>query len=378
MKTVICTGTGGQGSGLAAAATASAAAQQGRKTLLTSVGPSHSLPSLLGTPLGSVPQTIAPNLAAWVVDTAINLREVVEEMRPRFIASLARLSSDELPLIPGIDFFLCLERLRYLAVGYDLVVIDAGHHDSLLRVLSLPDSFRWMVRLLFGLDREPGRSQASLNRAMLPTSLIPYDWLNRLQDARVQFEHMRDSASVASRTTVRYALRPDVPALEEARLAVPALHLHGLVVDALVVGPLLPPDTGDPRLQPFIEQQQDIAAEATRIWQPRPVVRLPMTLPGSFAALESLGQALYGSQPPADLFTGSPPIVYGSQQDPFVAISVPGIRRDALNLTMSGDELIIQVGPYRRHILLPDALRGRSNIRASREGEQLIVRLRSQ
>ena len=44
-------------------------------------------------------------------------------------------------------------------------------------------------------------------------------------------------------------------------------------------------------------------------------------------------------------------------------------------LTLSGDELIIRIGGYRRHILLPEALRGGA-IKATREGEHLIVRQR--
>ena len=42
------------------------------------------------------------------------------------------------------------------------------------------------------------------------------------------------------------------------------------------------------------------------------------------------------------------------------------------------DELIVRVGPYRRHILLPDSLRGTSAIRATREGEHLVVRRRNE
>jgi hypothetical protein len=47
-----------------------------------------------------------------------------------------------------------------------------------------------------------------------------------------------------------------------------------------------------------------------------------------------------------------------------------------LGLTLSGDELIVRIGPYRRHILLPDGLRGTQSIRATREGDLLIIRRR--
>jgi anion-transporting ArsA/GET3 family ATPase len=346
--------------------------------MLASIGPSHSLSALVGAHLSSAPLAVAPNLDAWELDAPADLGDMLEQIRPKLFGPLAHLSSDELPLILGIDFFLCLERIRQAAAaGYDLAVVDAGPHDALLRVLALPDSFRWLVRLLLGIDRGPGQSSQSVGRAMIPTSLLPFEWVGQTQEARIRFETMRDQATVFPQTAVRYVLRPDTAGLDEARLAVPALHLHGLAVDALVVGPLIPADVADARLTGIVEQQQAIMSEAESIWSPRPILRLPLSpSQGDVGHLAALGYALYGEHAPDHIYTTQPPIEHGGGAQPFVAISLPGIQREALHLTISGDELIVRAGPYRRHLLLPDSLRGKGNIRASREGERLIVRLR--
>jgi anion-transporting ArsA/GET3 family ATPase len=361
---------------MVAAATASVVAQSGRKTLLASVGPSHSLRGLLGVELTSEPHAIAPALEMLGVDAAANVSEIMDRLRPRLPAALAQLSSDELPLIPGIDFFLCLEILRQSAAKYEMVVIDAGPHDALLRVLPLPDSLRWLTRILFGLDRGPGKNSASVNRAMLPTSLLPPEWINQIQEARMHVEEARDYATASHRTTVRYVLRPDAAALAEARLAVPAFHLHGLAVDALVVGPLLPADTPDTRLKEVAARQQAVTGEAERIWSELPVLRLPQTHADNIGAFTALGQSIYLGRRPDGTYDAPPPVTCQQEGEPFLTINLPGIQRAALSLTMSGDELIVQTGPYRRHILLPAAMRGRGGIKASREGERLIVRLR--
>ncbi len=379
MQTLICTGNGGLGSAMVAATTASAAAQAGYKTLLSSIGPSHSIGALLGTDLTSRPQTVAPNLDAFMTDAAEDLGGMLEQTRSRLFGKLMQLSGDELPLFQGIDFFLCLERLRQTtSAGYDLSVVDAGPHDTLLRVLALPDSFRWGVRLMLGLDRGAGQSTNSVARAMIPTSLLPYEWISGVQEARVQFEHVRNKAIQAQTTSVRYVLRPDNAALHEARLAVPALHLHGLAVDAIVVGPLIPADISDARLAPVIAQQQAVTSEAAEVWNELPVLRLPIgAQEATVEQLAALGSAVYGGRRPEEVIPPpAEPINYGSPDEPAVIIRLPGIRREALALTVSGDELIVRVGPYRRHILLPDAMRGKGNIRANREGERLIVRLR--
>jgi anion-transporting ArsA/GET3 family ATPase len=379
MRILVCTGNGGIGSSLVAAATASAAAQAGQKTLLASIGPSHGLNGLFDGQLSSETRTLAPNLDAWSLDVPNDLHTYFEPVRPKLIGALANLSSDELPLIPGIDFFLALERLRRsMAAGYDLTVVDAGPHDALLRVLALPDSFRWFVRLLFGLDRGPGQSSASVGRSLVPTSLLPFEWVGQVQDARTQLEQVRNDATASPRTTLRYVLRPDTSALYEARLAVPALHLHGLAMDGLVVGPLLPVDIQDPRMAEMVAQQQQVAVEAENTWAERPILRLPFITPqGGAEPMATLGRALYMGRPAAELAEVTQPIIYhDSSDDPFISIDLPGIPREALGLTLSGDELIVRAGPYRRHLLLPPRLRGAQNIRASREGSRLVVRLR--
>src|SRR5262249_11736247 len=264
-----------------------------------------------------------------------------------------------------------LMRLRDLAPHYDLVVLDAGPHDLLLRALALPDGLRWTVRQLFGLDRGPGRSAASVARAALPTSLIPSEALASIQDIGVQAERLRGLLN-ARGASARYVLRPDRAGLEEARLAIPALQLHGLAVPALIAGPLLPEGLDGTALAEHVSQQQAIRAEAAAIWPGRPLSPLALHAgaPG-LAALGALGAQLdIGTAPPIT------PIAETWQGAPAMAIELPGLPKNALQLTLSGDELIVRIGAYRRHILLAQGLRGGA-IKATREGEYLIVRPRN-
>lgn len=258
---------------------------------------------------------------------------------------------------------------------YQMIVLDAGGQDSLLRMLAFPDSLRWGIRIGLGLDREPGRSLASVGRALMPTSLMPREWIDPVQEVRVQFERVRDQ--IAARSRVRYVLRPDLVALEEAKLVVPALHLHDVAVDGIILAPLLPPDLADARLAGCLEQQRIVQAEAGRLWG-LPVLGLPIAAAaGNFEELAQTGYHMYQGHALAQLADITAPISYSLDGQPAIAIMLPGLQRDALSLTMSGDELVVRVGPYRRHILLPDGLRGVTNIRASREAGRLVVRQRT-
>jgi anion-transporting ArsA/GET3 family ATPase len=379
MQTCIFTGNGSAGIALAAVATASLAAKKGKRTLIASPGPSHSLSALLDVPVSDTPQSIAPNLHAWELDPFKRMADYLESMRPHLFGVLTRITGEELPTLPGLDLFIGLDYLqKHLPETYDLVIIDVGPHDAFLRALAAPDGFRWFLRLVFGLDRDPGRNPESLNNAILPGNLIPFDSIGKIQDARVRLESLRDSAVDFKNTTARYVLRPDRVALEEARISLAALQLHGLAVDALLVGPMLPDDTPDTGLAAVAARQREIITEAETIWSPRPVFQMPLnTSEAGINVLQEIGQAIYASHAPEETYGTAMPIEYGNEQDPFIAIKLPGLPREELNLTVSHDELVVRAGPYRRHILLPKALRKTNNIKASRKGEQLIVRLRT-
>jgi anion-transporting ArsA/GET3 family ATPase len=366
---LIFTGSAGPGIATAAAATAAHAASQGRRTLLFSLTPAPSLSALLGVAVAAAPAEIAPKLDALAIDGPADLASAWEQSRMHLPAPLDRIAGDELPLLPGLEMLFGLVRLRDLAPSYDLVALDAGPHDLLLRALALPDGLRWTVRYLFGLDRGPGRSPASVARAALPTSLIPADTLATIQDIRVQAEQLRRLLH-APGATARYVLRPDRPALEEARLAIPALQLHGLAVPALIVGPLLPDGLDGTALATLAAQQQAIRAEAGAIWPGRALVSLTLHAGPGLPALGASGARLdTGALPPAS------PIAEVWKGAPAMAIELPGLPNNALHLTLSGDDLIVRIGVYRRHILLPEGLRG-GDIRATREDGHLVVRKR--
>ncbi len=367
---LIFTGSAGPSSGTAAAAIALHAASQGRRTLLFSLAPAASLGTLLGSAVGAAPAEVAPRLDALALDAPADLATAWEQGRARLPAPLSQIAGDELPLLPGFELLFGLMRLHELAPRYQLVALDAGPHDLLLRALALPDGLRWTVRHLFGLDRGPGRSAASVSRAALPTSFMPSDALASIQDIRVRAERLRGLLH-APGAAARYVLRPDRLALEEARLAVPALQLHGLAVQALIAGPVLPQGLAGTPLAALAAQQAAIQAEAAATWPSLPLARLDLhaDAPG-LEALGALGAQLDIGTRPAVV-----PIAETWQGAPAVAIELPGLPKNALQLTLSGDELIIRIGTYRRHILLPEGLRGGA-IKATREGEHLIVRRR--
>ncbi len=365
--TLVFCGSPGAGVGLAAAAAALRLADGGQRTLLIGLSSPDALAELLGVPVGPEPSQVLAGLDALALDPAAELDRAWEEGRRAMPPQMARLTGDELPLLPGMGALFGLRRLRELAPRYQRVVVDAGAHDALLQVLGLPDTLRWAVRLLLGLDRGPGASVASQTRALLPASFLPVEMIDRVQQIRVEAEHLRAELLRASQAV--YVLRPDAPALAEAQLALPAIQLHGLPVVALAAGPLLPAQVSAGAL---LGRQERLLERVAATWPGRPLLRLEAQAAEGLEAVRGLAARL-------DLFPSAPaepPLLETFGGEPALAIDLPGLPQGALKLTLSGDDLIVRIGPYRRHVLLPEPLRGISAIRATREGSRLVVRRR--
>src|SRR5690242_16511908 len=132
------TGNAGPGTATVAAASALGSAAAGRRTLLLSVEPARSLQALLGGTLGAAPTTIAPACDVLAIDGLAELAELWEQGRRHLPAGSAPIAGDELPLLPGLELAFALLRLRELAPNYDAVMLDAGPHNLLLRMLAAP------------------------------------------------------------------------------------------------------------------------------------------------------------------------------------------------------------------------------------------------
>lgn len=362
----------GEASALAATASAVGFAAQGQATLLASLVPTHPAATLLGVTPASEPMTLRTSLDFWACNTLNELNGIWNDLRARVQLPGPPVNGEDLPLLPGIDLFLAVYRLAIHARrNYAVICVDAGPPDGLIRALAIPDTFRWLMRQLFGLDRGPGQSSESLARAALPANLLPFEQIGRLQDARVTFEQLRDTALDPAHVRARLVIRPDQAGLRAATISAPAFPLFGMNLDALIIGPLLPALDAGHRLASVIHEQEDVLAAVKARWSNLPLLRLPFgATPGAIDPIIDLGQDLMLSPVPQPS-----PITTGPADDPSLRLRLPGVARDDLSISVSGDELVVSLGPYRRHLLLPPGLRGVS-IRAVREGDHLTIRRR--
>lgn len=150
-------GKGGVGKTSCSAATALKFAQEGKKTLIISVDPAHSLADSFNQKIGGEVVKLDKNLYAVEIDPA----KAVEEYKEKF-----RLFSDKMEalkgfglddtfdvagMMPGIDEIAAFDKfIQYMQnKEYDVIIFDTAPTGHALRFLSLPDVLdSWIGKLI--------------------------------------------------------------------------------------------------------------------------------------------------------------------------------------------------------------------------------------
>jgi arsenite-transporting ATPase len=368
VRVLLFTGKGGVGKTTTAAATAAAAAARGRKTLVLSTDPAHSLADAFGVPLDGSPREVDTGLYALQVDTQAAFERTWREVQGYLLELLERagvdgLQAEELTVLPGADEVLALlEVTAQVTSGpWDLVVVDCAPTGETLRLLALPEALTWYVERVFPAQRRALRAvRPLLSRVSGPA--VPredlFDAVERLHRELLQVRAVLTAAS----TSVRVVLTPEAVVVAEARRTLTSLALYGYRVDALIANRVFPTGSGEPFLAGWAAAQAAQLARVRADAGDLPVLEQPYRAsePVGLAALTELGRELYGELDPAADATGSAPDLVRVERtaDGFaLSLALPLARRDELDLSRSGDELVVTVAGHRRVLGLPSALR---------------------
>jgi arsenite/tail-anchored protein-transporting ATPase len=383
MRIVLVTGKGGVGKTTVAAATALAAADSGKRTLVTSTDPAHSLADALTVNLENEPTPIVDRLDGQQIDTQQQLDRYWGSIRNQLIDVLdwggaAGIEAEEFLVFPGMDeLFALLEVNRHARSGqYDVLVVDCAPTAETLRLLSLPEVLSWYFEKVLPTERRIMKAaRPLLNRI---TSLpIPEDEVfTAAQSVFESVEGVKELMSQPEVTSARLVVNPEKMVIDEARRTYSYLGLFGYGVDGVVVNRVLPDLVEDPYFERWraiqkghLDSIDDAFAEV-----PRLRLRLFDDEMVGVDRLRVMAGELYGDSDPIDDFTATSPFrVTEEGESVTMELDVPFVDKSELDVFRHGQELYIQLGSYRRSFLLPDALHRRDVTNARLDGGTLKV-----
>ncbi len=363
MRIILYLGKGGVGKTTVSAATAVRSAMMGKRTLVVSTDLAHSLADCLNTPLTSEPKELAPNLWAQEVNALDEMRRgwgklqdsMSKILRKRGIDSVM---AEELALIPGMDEIVSLINIyRNAREGnFDVVVIDAAPTGETVRLLSMPDTFQWYAGRLMNLQSGTLNLARPLIKAFLPSAEI----LDSVQALSERVKVLREALTDPTISSYRPVVNPERMVIKEALRAETYLALFGYPIDAVICNRVLAPGNyQDTFMQEMYTNQEKLRQQIHATFAPLPIFEAPYYSREilGIEQLGKLGDIIFGAQDPTQVFyKGQIQEIIHIGNTYILRLPLPHVEMDKVLMTKKGDEMIVEIGNFKRDITLPAIL----------------------
>ncbi|NJN31480.1 MAG: TRC40/GET3/ArsA family transport-energizing ATPase [Synechococcales cyanobacterium RM1_1_8] len=388
MRVILMTGKGGVGKTSVAAATGLRCAELGYKTLVLSTDPAHSLADSFDRELSHDPVEVKPNLYGAELDALQELegnwgavkRYITQVLQAR---GLEGVEAEELAILPGMDEIFSLVRMKrhYDEGEFDVLIIDSAPTGTALRLLSLPEVAGFYMRRFY----KPLQAVSAALRPLvepffrpvagfsLPTTEVmeaPYEFYEQL-------EALEKVLTDPTKTSVRLVTNPEKMVIKESLRAHAYLCLYNVGTDMVIANRIIPDAVTDPFFKRWKENQEEYRQQIHDNFMPLPVREVPLYSEEmcGLEALERLKETIYGEEDPTQVYYKETTLKVVQLDNQYsLEIYLPGIPKDQVDLSKTGDELNIRIGNHRRNLVLPQALAALQPAGAKMEEDYLKIR----
>ena len=364
-RIIVYTGKGGVGKTSVAAATGLLAAARGYRTIVLSTDAAHSLADSFDAPLGPEPTLIGPNLWGQESEVSHNIEKYWGTIQS-YVSSvfqwrgLNEVMAEEMSVLPGMDE---LASLLWIAEhhdkgAYDVIVVDAAPTGETLRLLSLPEVGKWWIEKIYPIQRRIAQVTGPIVGRVLGMPM-PSDAVYTMGEQLFgRLEHMHELLADPELTSIRLVLNLEKMVIKEAQRAFTYFNLYGYSTDLVICNRVVPDDAG-PYFEAWRQAQARYWPEVQADFDPIPIRRAPFfehEVVG-MPMLRELGAAVFeGEDPTAFYYRGHPYSVRREDGKFILSLELPFTSKDEVRLHRNGDELVVQVGWWRRNLILPRAL----------------------
>jgi arsenite-transporting ATPase len=375
-RIIMVSGKGGVGKTTTAAATAVAAARKGKRTLVMSFDLAHSLSDSFNLDHGLFEQNagrpiqINERLSIQEIDIQAELERNWSEIY-QYTAQLMvgrgmdEVVAEEVAIMPGMEDIIALMFLNEHAHAqiYDVIVVDMPPTAEALRFVSFSGTLDWYVRKRFNLDRKISEVARPIARMLgkTATDYVPDD--EYFGAVKRVFERLDGIDKILRRpdvTSVRLVTNAEKMVVRETQRAYMYFSMYGMTIDRVVVNRLLPEVAAENAFfADWVRTQTAYTAEIRAYFDPVDVVTMPLfrhEVIGEERLVEFSDQ-LYGDADPSQFFVQRPPYGFSKQGSQYqLSIHLPFVEKQKIDLHRNHENLIVRVGSFKRHVLLPRAI----------------------
>lgn len=393
MRIIFFAGKGGVGKTSVAAATGIKVAEAGHRTVVMSLDVAHSLSDIFDLNKGLIDQErgsltkIRKNL--WIQE--LDIQEEIEKNWGdihKYLSTLLNTTgldeilAEELAILPGMEEVSMLLHInRYVRTKkFDVILLDCAPTGESLRFISIPTTLDWYMKKIFKIERAIARYARPLAKRLYDVPLPGEDYFDAIE---FLFERLRgvDEILVDPKiTTVRLITNPEKIVLKETQRAFMYFSLYKMSIDAIIMNRILPDSVNEKYFKDWRKSQKDYIKKAEAYFSPIPLfpVNLFRGEVLGFDSLKALADQIYKERNPLERFFDGEPYSFVKVNGKYqLRVKLPFIGKGDVELNKISDELIIRVGSFKRHFLLPRQVAASNSVKAKLDGEYLSVHFES-
>ncbi len=393
MRVLLFSGKGGVGKTSVAAATGVRLAEMGRRVLVMSVDPAHSLSDSfdLGPDLfqgqTADPYPVAERL--WIQE--VNIQKEIRrhwQAISSYVVSVLRttglsdVEAEELAILPGMEE---LSAMMYVnqyrrEERFDVVILDCAPTAESMRFVSMPTTLDWYMKHVFPFQRTLIKAVRPIANRVSPVELPTDSYFANVKDLFDRLEGVGELLENPRATSVRLVTNPEKMVLRETQRAFVYFSLHGLTVDWVIANRVLPEEVNDAYFTQWRRSQREALEEMESYFAPVKVKRVRLFDQEVLGRrrLQALAEALYApGEDPAEPASLERPYSFQKVDGRYeVRLRLPFASKGEIGLFKKGDELVVEIGALRRHIGLPTSMAALTPTRARLENSLLTVEMR--
>lgn len=390
MRIIFFAGKGGVGKTTVAAATGIKAAETGRRTVILSLDVAHSLRDIfdLDTDLldqhGGRPIKVGERLWIQELDIQEEIQRNWGEIHKYLslllnTTGLDEILAEELAILPGMEEVSLLLYINSYVKrrAFDVIILDCAPTGESLRFISIPTTLEWYIKKIFKVERTIARYVRPVARRMTDIPLPDDDYFAALEGLFQRLEGVDRILTDPETTTVRLVTNPEKIVLKETQRAFMYFSLYRMHVDAVIMNRMLPAAVQDDYFESWKTSQQGYLGLAENTFSPVPIFLVDLFRGEvlGYPRLKALAESMYGGRDPLERFFKGEPHRFVKRNGAYqLVLKLPFIAKKDVELSRVSDELIVRVGGFKKHILLPRPVAAAATVKAKLEGENLCIR----
>ncbi len=288
-KIVFFGGKGGVGKTSCSAAFASYTAKKGKKTLIVSTDPAHSISDIFEMPIKMDTTHIKENLDGIEIDAEHESGKYIDGVKRSLGKVISPVIMEEInrqldasSISPGTHEAAVFDKMIEIIVeksgDYDQIVFDTAPTGHTIRLFSLPELLGvWIDSLLAKRERalEVSQMTKSVNRGS--KDYLDHDPILKILNRRkTNMEKAREIMIDDKKLDFIFVLNAEKLAIEETKKAIDILKKYDMPVRDLVINRILPDKMTDDFWKAKKEDEVKYVAEIEGFFNDKSIIKLPL------------------------------------------------------------------------------------------------------